>query len=332
MTRHWFISTKYRSSSKLALTALGLAFFVILLGAYTRLTDAGLSCPDWPNCFGYLTAPYTIEQLRHAAQNFPAISINVTKAWTEMAHRYFAGIEGLLILALSLSILFTRKSKDLKARAMALILLTLLATQVTLGMLTVTQNLKPIIVSSHLVTGLSILGMLWWLYLDLQVKDDFFIKKSDINVRPWLAIGFSLLAAQICLGGWTSTHYAGLACIDFPFCNGQLLPNMQWQHLNTSLITIHMLHRFGALVTATYLSIMSICLLRNASFRPIACLLLALTGLQLTLGVLNVIWLRPVWLALLHHIVAIFLLLTMITALVKASLETRDHRHDAWIA
>src|ERR1700733_6019355 len=104
-TRYWFISTRYRRNSKLTLFTFALAFVVILLGAYTRLTNAGLSCPDWPNCFGYLTAPHTTAQLQDAAHKFPATAVDVKKAWTEMPHRYFAGPEGILILVLAFSIL-----------------------------------------------------------------------------------------------------------------------------------------------------------------------------------------------------------------------------------
>lgn len=333
MTRYWFISTKYRRSSKLALFTFGLAFVVILLGAFTRLTDAGLSCPDWPNCYGYLTAPHTLSQIQGAEQKFPSMPVNVKKAWTEMTHRYFAGTEGILILVLAFSILFARKSKDLKSNLIGFGLVGLLCLQIALGMLTVTAQLKPVIVLSHLLTALSILSLLWWAYLDLHIHDDFFLRKSSPVVIPWLWLGFIIVAAQITLGGWVSTHYAGLACIDFPYCNGKILPAMQWDNLNGDLITIHMLHRIGAMVTATYLGILGLSLaLTNPSFRAIGLLLLALIALQVTLGILNIVWLRPVWVALIHHTVAIFILLTMITALVKAYFESREYRYGAWSA
>lgn len=323
MTRYWFISTKYRRNASLALFTFALAFVVILLGAFTRLTNAGLSCPDWPNCFGYLTAPHTTAQLQGAAQHFPSTAVDIKKAWTEMTHRYAAGTEGILILILSFSILFTRRTKDMKSTFIGIALIILLAVQVMLGMLTVTEKLKPVIVLAHLLTGLSLLSVLWWAYLDLHLHDDSFLTTSP-RPSPWLKRGlwlaFIIIFLQITLGGWVSTHYAGLACIDFPYCNGALIPTMQWNNLNTDLISIHMLHRIGAFVTALYVGILALCLFRNTSFRPIATLILALLALQLTLGIFNIIWLRPVWIALLHQAVAIFLFLTMITALVKASL------------
>jgi cytochrome c oxidase assembly protein subunit 15 len=332
VTRYWFISTKYRRNSKLALFTCALAFVVILLGAYTRLTDAGLSCPDWPNCFGYVTAPHTTEQLQGAVQRYPAASVDVKKAWTEMTHRYFAGTEGLLIIILASSMLLTRKASDFKSKTIAIALIGLLCIQVMLGMFTVTAKLKPVIVLSHLLTGLSIISVLWWAYLDLHVHDDSYMPRTSPGLIPWLWLALLVVATQITLGGWVSTHYAGLACIDFPYCNGKILPNMQWNNLNGDLITIHMLHRIGAMVTATYISLLALFLLAVPSFRSMAILLLALICLQVTLGILNIVWLRPVWIALIHHAVAMVLLLTVITALVKAYYQSRDKRYGNWLA
>lgn len=331
MTRYWFISTKYRRSSKLALVTFLLAFVVILLGAFTRLTDAGLSCPDWPNCYGFLTAPHTTEQIAQASQIYPAAPVDTKKAWTEMTHRYFAGTEGILILFLVISIFATHKARDLKSTVIAVALIALLGTQVALGMLTVTEKLRPVIVLSHLLTGISILSVLWWAYLDLHLQDDSFIKHTSSKIIVGLWFALIIVAAQITLGGWVSTHYAGLACIDFPYCNGQIIPNMQWNNLGGDLITIHMLHRIGALITATYLGLFALFLLPKAGFRSLAILILALITLQITLGILNIVWLRPVWVALVHQAIAITLLLTVITALVKANLS-KEKSHGFWIA
>ncbi len=331
MRRYWFISTKYQQSSKLALFTFILAFVVILLGAYTRLTDAGLSCPDWPNCYGYLTAPHTPTQLQQAAQTYPLIPVNVKKAWTEMTHRYFAGTEGILILTLSFSMFFKRKMKDIKSSIIAIALVGLLCVQVMLGMLTVTEKLKPIIVLSHLLTGISILSVLWWACLDLYFRggDSLRARNTPARITPWLWLAFAIVSIQITLGGWVSTHYAGLACVDFPYCKGQILPTMQWNNLNGDLITIHMLHRIGAVMTATYITIFAISLFRYPHFRFTGGLLIGLVALQITLGILNIAWLRPVWIALAHQTVAIILLLTIIAFLVKASF-TMENRYGSW--
>lgn len=332
MTNYLFISTRYRQNSRLALITLVLAFVVIILGAYTRLTDAGLSCPDWPNCFGYITAPHTETQLMTAAAKFPLTPVNVKKAWTEMGHRYAAGGEGILILILSLSILLNRKAKDWKSTFIGLALIALLCIQVMLGMLTVTEKLRPVIVLAHLLVGLSILATLWWAYLDLHLHDDFpshlFRKDSNIPISPWFWLALIIVVLQITLGGWVSTHYAGLACVDLPYCNGKLIPNMQWNNLNGDLITIHMLHRIGAVVTAGYLAVLAIIFFTYPAFRTIAMLILALVSLQVILGILNVVWLRPVSIALFHDAIAIILLLTIITALVKASIM--DNQYVFW--
>jgi len=333
LTHYWFVSTKYRRSSKLALLTFVLAFIVILLGAYTRLTNAGLSCPDWPHCYGFITAPHTASQLQMAAEAYPQSPVDIKKAWTEMTHRYFAGTEGVLILILAFSILLTSKARDVKSTLIGILLVALLCTQVMLGMLTVTEKLKPVIVLSHLLTGISILSILWWAYLDLHLHDDFFLKKSHTqHLLPWLWLGLLIVAIQIGLGGWVSTHYAGLACIDFPYCNGQLVPPLHWENLNGDLITIHMLHRFGAFTTATYLELLSLFLFNQATFRSMAAFILALVALQITLGILNIIWLRPVWIAIAHQTIAIILLLTMITTLVKAYFESRDQRYGSFFA
>lgn len=332
MTRYWFISTKYRRSAKLALFTFLLAFVVIVLGGYTRLTDAGLSCPDWPHCFGYFTAPHTPSQMEGAAQLYPTAVINVKKAWTEMTHRYFAGTEGVLVLVLALSLLLSRKAKHFKSVFIGIALISLLTIQVSLGMLTVTEKLKPIIVLSHFLTGISLLGILWWAYLDLHLHDDFFIRKSTGRIVPWLWLGLIIIASQITLGGWVSSHYAGLACMDFPYCNGKLLPAIKWGNLSNDLISIHMLHRIGALITAAYLSILGLFMLTNPSFRHIGLMVLALVTLQIALGILNIIWLRPVWVAMIHQLVAILLMLIMIASLVKANFESRENRYGSWIA
>lgn len=291
-----------------------LAFIVIMLGAYTRLTNAGLSCPDWPHCFGFATAPHTPAQIENAQQHFPNTAINTTKARTEMTHRYVAGTEGIFIMTLSLFLLLTRSRQQIIS---ALTLFVLLGTQVILGMLTVTEKLKPIIVLSHLLVGISIMAVLWWTYL--RSKTTIPLQTTHAFSKVWFWLGLILLGMQITLGGWVSTHSASLACIDFPYCNGKLLPILHWQQLNTDLITIHMLHRLGALLTAAYLLCLSFYLMCKTFYRTVGAAIFILLATQMTLGILNIIWLRPVSLALLHQAVAIFLLLTLLTGLKKIS-------------
>jgi heme a synthase len=323
LKRYWFISSKGQQIPWLALTTFVLAFVVILLGAYTRLTDAGLSCPDWPHCYGFLTAPYKPQQVLEASKIYPSMPIDSKKAWTEMIHRYFAGTVGILVLMLSGSLLFNKKLPAALSKLIAFALVGLIAIQVLLGMLTVTIKLKPIIVTAHLATGLSLLTMLWWLCLLLSRRKATPFN-NDYRLLPWLWLGLLIIIGQILLGGWVSSHYAGLACIDFPYCNGQLFPNLKLTAINSDLITIHMLHRLGALSTAIYVSVLAIyLLLTKPSYRTLACILLLLLCLQISLGILNIYWLRPVWLALSHLAVGIGLLLTLVFALVKAYFGTQ---------
>ena len=333
--------TTHPRITRLALLTALLAFAVILLGGYTRLTNAGLSCPDWPQCYGYLTAPHTTQQINQALQKYPATPVNTAKAWTEMTHRYFAGTEGLLILILAFA---------LRRRKISLALITLLITQILLGMLTVTEQLKPVIVLAHLLTGISLLSVLWWIYLSsrasklssrateklssraaeklssraaeklssrgLTAGPSAFLKPTP-SFRAWTYLAFIILFAQITLGGWVSTHYAALACIDFPYCHGQWLPALHFSQFNNDLITIHMLHRLGAILTATYLSIFAIFLMKHLAYRRIGIHILLLLVAQISLGVLNIIWLRPVGIALAHHAIGILLLMTLVTLLAK---------------
>ena|SRR3990167_662387 len=319
-----FSTGKYSFYPKVALLASLLAFIVIGLGAYTRLTDAGLSCPDWPVCYGYITAPHTPLQLAGASQLYPTAPINVTKAWTEMIHRYLAGTLSLLIFFL----LFTSPRQQQVSRrtfnGIRIALALLLGSQVILGMLTVTLKLTPAIVLGHLLTGLSLICLLWWLFLvsspvKLKMVPPTLTGRGDIAHRlpVWIWLGFIILSAQITLGGWVSTHYAGLACIDLPFCNGKWIPDLHLTQLNSDLITIHMLHRFGALITAIYLSLLTLVLLLKTQFRHLGIVLLILLITQVSLGVLNILWLRPVWIALAHNMVATLMLIVLVTLLVR---------------
>lgn len=327
MTIKFWTSARYKPYAKFALFTFLLSFIVILLGAYTRLTDAGLSCPDWPRCYGFIAAPQTAAQLERAMSKFPNMPVNIHKAWTEMVHRYFAGTLGLLVLILSTILLLSRKTKHPKTKLIACGLLLLLGLQIWLGMQTVTAKLMPLIVVSHLVTGLSLLSLLWLIYLDLS-WNEIYIRRSLNPPSPFfLWFGLLILSIQIGLGGWVSSHYAGLACIDFPYCNGQLFPKIEWKHLQTHLISIHMLHRIGAIITGAYLIFLAYLLRSHQAFRGTAIVLISLVMLQILLGVLNILWLRPVWVALAHHATAILLLLTLIAAIVKTKIMT-EYRYD----
>jgi len=299
--------------STLSFLAFLLAFVVILLGAYTRLTNAGLSCPDWPRCYGYLTPPLTTPQIEAATKAYPQIPLDKTRAWTEMRHRYLAGLEGLLIVTLITLSWYWRKELPPLVFKLSQPLILILLGQVILGKLTVTALLKPVIVLGHLLLGFFLMSLLWIICL-LTRKPLVFSARQHLSL--WVSLGLGILILQIALGGWVSTHSAGLACIDFPYCKGSFLPALQWNAFDTDLITIQMMHRLGALFTLFYLSLLSLFLLLQKSSRRFGLLLLSLLVTQMLLGILNILWLRPLFIALSHHAVAALLLLTLLATLV----------------
>ncbi len=239
-----------------------LALVLVVLGAYVRLSHAGLGCPDWPGCYGRIGVPSASEQVSAANRAYPQRPLEAHKAWKEMAHRYVAGALGLLILLLAL--LARRDESQQLPQRLPLILLALVVFQAVLGMWTVTLLLKPLVVTAHLLGGMATLALLFWLWLDSRGRkppevsgfglgegrrgakrdrDVYFsmlreqdgVALSQDTSRPagirWFA-GFALvlLTAQIFLGGWTSSNYAALACTGLPTCHGQWWPSMDFKN------------------------------------------------------------------------------------------------------
>ncbi len=310
---------KYETLKQLVLLALALTLFVIVLGAYTRLKDAGLGCPDWPGCYGHLIVP----------SNAVAPEVETQKAWIEMIHRYVAGTLGLLILAVTLLTFMVRANT--KVKLLATLLLALVVFQALLGMWTVTLRLYPIVVMGHLLGGFAILALLWLLFLYLRGAKPLFAHKHIQAVKNLALISTVAIIAQIALGGWTSATYSALVCADFPTCQGHWWPHMDWAHAfnltgvgilhspgqplhNAARVTIQMAHRLGALLIA--LLVLSLCykLLQSKIklSREIAGAVLFLLGLQVTLGILNVLFGLPVIVSLLHTLTAALILLSLI--------------------
>ena len=190
--------------------ALMLTFTVILLGAYTRLTDAGLGCPDWPGCYGHLLVPMKGDAVSAANLAFPERPVESFKAWNEMIHRYFAGSLGLLILAIFIASF--KKTYSLKVRIVSSLLLGLVSFQAALGMWTVTMNLMPVVVMAHLLGGFSVFTGLFILHLLLR-KQQQVTKVSRHPLTILACTALVVLILQIALGGWTSTNYASLSLI-----------------------------------------------------------------------------------------------------------------------
>jgi cytochrome c oxidase assembly protein subunit 15 len=310
----------------LPLLATALALVVIVLGAYTRLSDAGLGCPDWPGCYGHIGVPDSEEEVLVANGAFPDRPVEAAKAWKEMIHRYAAGALGLVILTIFLQAVTIHRGD----RAFASGLLALVVFQALLGMWTVTLLVKPLIVSAHLIGGLATLSLLWLLVLK---RSGWW---SGITVtaaqRKMALLMFVVVLGQILLGGWTSTNYAALACIGLPKCNGLWFPVMDfangfkpWHGLgidyeggildSPARVAIHFSHRVGALVTLVVVGIGIAVFMwsTQARLRRSALVVGLLLIVQLCLGLANVWFYLPLGVAVAHNGVAALLLLSIVT-------------------
>ena len=305
---------------QLVLITAVLALCVVVLGAYVRLSDAGLGCPDWPGCYGHMTVPH----IAAAQQAFPDKPLETHKAWKEMAHRYLAGTLGLLILAICVMAWRGRDRLAVKP-VLPTVLLGLVIFQAALGMWTVTLLLKPVIVSLHLLGGMATLGLLAWLAAAHWAS----VAPDAGNLRPWALLGLLVLACQIALGGWTSSNYAALACADFPTCQGAWWPQTDFAnafHLvrelgvnadgsqlsSASLTAIHLVHRLGALATFLYLGWLGGRLLFAPGLDGWGKLMLALLAIQISLGIGNILFSLPLPIAVAHNAGAALLLAALV--------------------
>lgn len=312
---------------KIAFIATILTLCVVVLGAYVRLSDAGLGCPDWPGCYGTLTVPQSADALANAESAYPDSPVESAKAWKEMIHRYFTVPLGLLIL--SMFVLGWYKKSEIKVSAwLTTFLLGLVVVQAIFGMLTVTMNLQPIIVTTHLMGGMSTLAILTWIaHRHWGVISSNFLTSN--NTRLLVRGALLVLAMQIFLGGWTSTNYAALACTDFPTCHGAWVPDMDFTnafhwfrelHENvegkpmelSAYVAIQWTHRIGALVTFIYLSLLGLALMKQTQLKALAHVMLVLLVVQIALGVANLVMHLPLILAVAHNMVAALLLMTVV--------------------
>jgi cytochrome c oxidase assembly protein subunit 15 len=278
----------------LAITTV-LALCVIDMGAYVRLTDAGLGCPDWPGCYGQMLVP------DHAA--------DIGRAWREMIHRYAAGGLGMAIVALAIAAWHRSRSA---ISWLATGLIGLVALQALLGMWTVTELLKPTIVTAHLLGG-----MLIWTALVVLCRREFggtggIGDAGGTGASRWRWLGrlaFATVLTQIALGGWVSSHYAGLACPDFPTCPGGWWPE-------NAAAAIQWFHRLGALAVLVIVGGYALALSRTIGQRRFGLVIVLALSFQLALGVANVVLQLPLTLAVAHNLGAALLLGSVTTSLV----------------
>lgn len=314
--------------NRLLKVTLVFTFIVILMGAYTRLSDAGLGCPDWPGCYGQLKVPTQSHEITQAQQAFPERALEQDKAWLEMIHRYIAGTLGLLVLL----IFYLSFKSDTSPKKLPAAIVLLIIFQAALGMWTVTMKLMPIVVMGHLIGGFSLFALLLLLYLRHQPLA-FSIEDTQLrSLAPFALLSFTVLLIQIVLGGWTSSNYAALSCSVLPICEGDWLSKLsfaeafnpfQGQHdsyefgvlEHEARMTIHVVHRIWAVVTVASLGLLAFKLLKQAHSKIIrhsAWLLVILLILQFSLGLSNVIFHLPLNIAVAHNGGAALLMLNLV--------------------
>ncbi|MEH6358098.1 MAG: COX15/CtaA family protein [Pseudomonadales bacterium] len=331
------VRTNKRSKAYyLALLATAFTLVVVMLGAYTRLADAGLGCPDWPGCYGFLAVPESTADIQLAEARFPDSPVEIEKGWPEMVHRYAVGILGILVLTIAgMATLARMRGQTGQPFKLPLLLLAVIIIQALFGMWTVTLKLWPQIVTAHLLGGFTTLSLLLLLALRYRQQSWTIFEKQRPQWRrlqSWALLGLVIVALQISLGGWTASNYAAFACYDLPTCQQQWWPEMDlaagfniFQSVgpnylgglmdNEARVAIHMVHRLGAIFTSLYLLILIGLLYRAAgqsALRRFSCWLGVVLLLQVVLGLSNVYWQIPAIIAVAHNAGGAVLLLMMV--------------------
>ena len=310
----------------LSLFGICLAFVVIALGAWTRLVDAGLGCPDWPGCYGFVVFPTNEAEIALAEARYPTFPYDINKAIPEVGHRYFAAALGFLAIIM---VYYSYKQNENKnIRPWTIGLLIFICCQGLFGYLTVSLLLLPIIVTAHLFGGFTTLTLFFLIFL-MSGKFDILEKMAIPKLKTIAGIALVVLLFQIFLGVWTSTNYASLACADFPTCQGTYMPEMDFKNGfnlnqevgpnylyglldNPSRVAIHYSHRVSAiLVTVVFLILISKLWFSNAA--PLASTIGIRLLTQISLGIINVVYVLPLYVAIAHNLVAALLLLTIFT-------------------
>jgi cytochrome c oxidase assembly protein subunit 15 len=303
-----------------------LAFVVIALGAWTRLVDAGLGCPDWPGCYGFVVFPTNEAEIALAEARYPTFPYDINKAIPEVVHRYFAAALGFLAIIMVYYSFKQNENKNIRRWTIGLLIF--ICCQGLFGYLTVSLLLLPIIVTAHLFGGFTTLTLFFLIFL-MSGKFDILEKMAIPKLKIIAGIALIVLLFQIFLGVWTSTNYASLACADFPTCQGSYMPEMDFKNGfnlnqevgpnylyglldNPSRVAVHYSHRVSAiLVTLVFLILISKLWFSNAA--PLASTIGILLITQISLGIINVVYVLPLYVAIAHNLVAALLLLSIFT-------------------
>lgn len=311
----WFSRGEHKARRLAWFTAF-LTFDLILFGAFTRLTDSGLGCPDWPGCYGHSNPLSAGEQIRAAQTALPSGPVTMGKAWIEMIHRYFAmGVGALIVVLMALAWARWRREPQYSPWLATLIFVAV-CVQGAFGALTVTMKLQPAIVTLHLLGGVTLLALLVW--LALRESPPVKVDPAAVGLRGLAAVSLAILYLQIALGGWVSSNYAVLACTDFPLCQGRWLPDADfaagytlWRPLGMdgagsaipfqALVAIHWTHRTFALLVFAVLGVLAWKAWRLVGLERLARGLAALLMLQFLTGLSNIVLDWPLLLAVLHN-------------------------------
>ncbi len=314
---------------KLVWVSLFFTFDLIIFGAFTRLTDSGLGCPDWPGCYAHANPIQAQAHIDAAAALMPTGPVTRSKAWIEMIHRYWATGIGILITLMMISgWRFWRNGQRQQANLPWLPtgLFFFVCLQGAFGKWTVTMKLQPLVVTAHLLLGMGLLALMAWLAARQQPSVPL---ASTAPLRRWLWLASLLLAGQIALGGWVSTNYAALACTEFPMCQGRWLPEMDfaqgfglWRELGktvggeylsfSALTAIHWAHRsFAGLVLLAFAGLIRQAWRTDAALRPLARGLAFVLLMQVVSGLATIFFSLPLFFAVLHNAGAALLVLLL---------------------
>ncbi len=329
---------------RLAWVTVFLTFDLVVFGGFTRLTDSGLGCPDWPGCYAKANPLMAATDIEAAQAALPSGPVTMNKAWIEMIHRYLAMAVGLLIVGmLVISVARVRRAPDRRTNAAAFptfagILLAAVIVQGAFGAWTVTQRLQPIFVTTHLMLGLALLALLTWHALKLDDVAANEPIRRERGPRTLAVIALFVLGVQIALGGWVSANYAVLACNDFPTCQGVLMPPMNfaegfapWRELGRAagggwlsieaLTAIHWAHRAFAAIAFGVLGSLGWRLRHGRSVARPARLLLMVLAAQALTGLANVILGWPLVAAVFHNAGAAALVITLVVINYRMSVK-----------